>query len=145
MNHACSCSEKLARFDWSIDITSFCFSCGFKVFLAELFTVHQQTILEHTKGVCSPKESVEELGIAKFAKNRAGEWLLHKLSAVMSHILVRLLVRNMIFQYLFCKRTACYRTDTTLVWKYYSGRQHSWIGRNSSAWFCRRNNRNGKI
>lgn len=43
--------------------------------LAELFTVHQQTILEHTKGVCSPKESVEELGIAKFAKNRAGEWL----------------------------------------------------------------------
>ena len=43
--------------------------------LAELFTVHQQTILEHTKGVCSPKESVEELGIAKFAKNRAGEWI----------------------------------------------------------------------
>ncbi len=43
--------------------------------LAELFTVHQQTILEHTKGVCSPKEAVEELGIAEFAKNRAGEWL----------------------------------------------------------------------
>ena len=43
--------------------------------LAELFTVHQQTILEHTKGVYSPKGSVEELGIAKFAKNRAGEWL----------------------------------------------------------------------
>lgn len=43
--------------------------------LAELFTVHQQTILEHTKGVCSPKGSVEELDIAKFAKNRAGEWL----------------------------------------------------------------------
>ena len=43
--------------------------------LAELFTVHQQMILEHTKGVCSPKEAVEELGIAEFAKNRAGEWL----------------------------------------------------------------------
>lgn len=43
--------------------------------LAELFTVHQQTILEHTKGVCSPKESVEKLGKAEFAKNRAGEWL----------------------------------------------------------------------
>lgn len=43
--------------------------------LAALFTVPQQTILEYTKGVCPPKEAVKELGIAKFAENRAEEWL----------------------------------------------------------------------
>ena len=44
--------------------------------LAELFTVHKQTILEHTKGCCQPNAVMEEPGIAEFAKNKAGEWLL---------------------------------------------------------------------
>lgn len=43
--------------------------------LAELFTVHQQTILEWTKEICSCKADFEELGVAKTAKNRADEWL----------------------------------------------------------------------
>lgn len=44
--------------------------------LAELFTVHKQTILEHTKGCFQPNAVMEEPGIAEFAKNKAGEWLL---------------------------------------------------------------------
>ena len=44
--------------------------------LAELFTVHKQTILEHAKGCCQPFAVMEEPGIAEFAKNKAGEWLL---------------------------------------------------------------------
>ena len=44
--------------------------------LAELFTVHKQTILEYAKGSCQPNAVMEEPGIAEFAKNKAGEWLL---------------------------------------------------------------------
>ncbi len=43
--------------------------------LVELFIVHQQTILEHTKGSCPPKTVIEELGATGLAKDRAGEWL----------------------------------------------------------------------
>lgn len=43
--------------------------------LVELFTVHQQTILEYTKGVCAPEAAFEELGITDFSRDRAAEWI----------------------------------------------------------------------
>lgn len=43
--------------------------------LVELFTVHQQAILERTKAICSCKADFEELGASELAENKAGEWL----------------------------------------------------------------------